>query len=58
MAGDVVCNASPVIFLAKIRKLDLLDIYSLHIPAQVDNEILISSVPEKKLSSVLLSKRK
>lgn len=40
MTGDVVCNASPVIFLAKIRRLDLLDIYSLHIPAQVDNEIL------------------
>ncbi|MBI4654198.1 MAG: hypothetical protein HY752_04305 [Nitrospirae bacterium] len=40
MTGDVVCNASPVIFLAKIRRLDLLDIYSLHSPAQVDNEIL------------------
>ncbi len=40
MQGDVVCNASPLIFLAKIKKLYLLDSYSLHIPAQVETEIL------------------
>lgn len=40
MHGDVVCNASPLIFLAKIKKLNLLDVYSLHIPSQVETEIL------------------
>lgn len=40
MHGDVVCNASPLIFLSKIRRLDLLNIYSLHIPSQVEAEIL------------------
>jgi predicted nucleic acid-binding protein len=40
MHGDVVCNASPLIFLAKLKKLDLLNIYSLHIPSQVEAEIL------------------
>jgi hypothetical protein len=30
MTGDVVCNASPLIFLAKIKRLELLDIYSLY----------------------------
>lgn len=40
MQGDVACNASPLIFLAKIKKLSLLDIYSLHVPSQVETEIL------------------
>jgi predicted nucleic acid-binding protein len=40
MHGDVVCNASPLIFLAKINKLNLLDMYSLHVPLQVETEIL------------------
>lgn len=40
MHGDVVCNASPLMFLAKINKLNLLDIYSLHVPSQVETEIL------------------
>ena len=37
---DVVCNASPLIFLAKIERLDLFDNYALHIPSQVESEIL------------------
>ncbi len=37
---DVVCNASPLIFLAKIDRLNLLDSYVLHIPSQVESEIL------------------
>jgi predicted nucleic acid-binding protein len=40
MQGDVVCNASPLIFLAKIKRLNLLDIYSLYVPAQVEAKIL------------------
>jgi predicted nucleic acid-binding protein len=40
MADRIVCNASPLIFLAKIDKLFLLDAYELHIPAQVATEIL------------------
>lgn len=40
MQSDVVCNASPLIFLAKIKRLDLLNIYSLHVPYQVEAEIL------------------
>ncbi len=37
---DVVCNASPLIFLAKIERLNLFDDYALHIPSQVESEIL------------------
>lgn len=37
---NAVCNASPLIFLAKIKKIDLLDRYVLFIPAQVESEIL------------------
>ncbi|MBI3753886.1 MAG: hypothetical protein HY266_07605 [Deltaproteobacteria bacterium] len=40
MQDAVVCNASPLIFLAKIGKLELLDFYSLHIPTHVEIEIL------------------
>jgi predicted nucleic acid-binding protein len=35
-----VCNASPLIFLAKIQKLQFLDKYELYIPFQVEAEIL------------------
>ena len=31
---EVVCNASPLIFLAKIDRLNLLDSYVLRIPSQ------------------------
>jgi predicted nucleic acid-binding protein len=40
MAERIVCNASPLIFLAKIDKLSLLDAYELRIPVQVETEIL------------------
>lgn len=40
MPVRVVCNASPLIFLAKINSLRLLDDYSLHIPNQVKDEVL------------------
>jgi predicted nucleic acid-binding protein len=37
---DVVCNASPLIFIAKIGRLDLLDNYSVRTTSQVESEIL------------------
>lgn len=40
MEKDIVCDASPLIFLAKIRRIDLLNTYSLFIPFQVEAEIL------------------
>lgn len=40
MREKVVCNASPLIFLAKIGRLDLLESYNLFIPSQVETEIL------------------
>lgn len=40
MREKVVCNASPLIFLAKIGRLDLLESYDLFIPSQVETEIL------------------
>lgn len=40
MPVKAVCNASPLIFLAKINCLRLLDDYSLHIPNQVKDEVL------------------
>jgi predicted nucleic acid-binding protein len=40
MAERIVCNASPLIFLAKLDKLALLDVYELHVPSQVEAEIL------------------
>ena len=39
MREKVVCNASPLIFLAKLNRLDLLLIYELLIPSQVNAEI-------------------
>lgn len=53
MPTDVVCNASPLIFLAKIRRLDLLDIYNLHIPSQVESEIL-KGIKRKKEDAGLI----
>ncbi len=40
MRERVVCNASPLIFLAKLQKLKLLNNYDIHIPSQVTAEIL------------------
>jgi len=40
MRERVVCNASPLIFLAKLQKLKLLNNYDLHIPSQVEAEIV------------------
>lgn len=37
---SAVCNASPLIFLAKIEKLELLNGYDLYIPFQVEAEIM------------------
>jgi|SRR3989338_7000522 len=53
MLTDVVCNASPLIFLAKIGRLDLLDIYHLHIPSQVEVEIL-KGIKRKKEDARLI----
>jgi len=53
MQRDAVCNASPLIFLAKIKKLSLLDIYSLHIPSQVETEIL-KGLRKKREDAVLI----
>lgn len=55
MQGDVVCNASPLIFLAKIKRLDLLDIYSLHIPYQVEAEILKGIIKRKREDANLIT---
>lgn len=38
MSECAVCNASPLIFLAKIQKLEFLDNYDLHVPSQVEAE--------------------
>lgn len=40
MSEKVVCNASPLIFLAKVQRLDLLNDYDLCIPSQVEMEIV------------------
>lgn len=40
---STVCNASPLIFLAKINSLNLLDDYAIVIPEQVYSEILKGS---------------
>ena len=39
MIEKAVCNASPLIFLAKINKLNLLKSYTLYVPIQVKTEI-------------------
>jgi len=48
MAERIVCNASPLIFLAKIDKLSLLDAYELHIPVQVEAEVLKGTKRKKQ----------
>src|SRR3990167_75468 len=53
MQRDAVCNASRLIFLAKIKKISLLDIYSLHIPSQVETEIL-KGLRKKREDAVLI----
>lgn len=40
MREKAVCNASPLIFIAKIQKLEFLSGYELFIPTQVEREIL------------------
>ncbi len=40
MPERIACNASSLIFLAKIDKLSFLDLYEIHIPVQVETEIL------------------
>lgn len=54
MLTDVVCNASPLIFIVKIRRLDLLDTYHLHIPSQVEDEI-IKGIKRKKEDAILIA---
>lgn len=39
MIEKAVCNASPLIFLGKINKLNLLESYTLYVPMQVKSEI-------------------
>lgn len=40
MREKAVCNASPLIFLAKIQNLEFLGAYELFIPSQVEKEII------------------
>lgn len=53
MREKVVCNASPLIFLAKIERLDLLNAYELHLPQQVEAEILKGSKSKKEDSGLI-----
>lgn len=46
---DVVCNASPLIFVAKIDRLDLLDNYSVRITTQVESETLKGLEKKRKI---------
>ena len=48
MDERIVCNASPLIFLAKLDKLSLLDAYQLLVPAQVEAEILKGAKRKKQ----------
>ena len=48
MAERIVCNASPLIFLSKLDNLSLLDVYDLHVPAQVEAEILQGAKHKKQ----------
>lgn len=50
-----VCNASPLIFLAKINMLSLLDLYDLRIPRPVLDEIHKGSVKHTVDASMILS---
>jgi hypothetical protein len=44
MPEKVVCDASPLIFLAKIRKSELLDHYKLYIPSHVKIEVIYNKI--------------
>lgn len=50
---EVVCNASPLIFLAKIGQINLLDTYTLYIPSPVESEIQ-NGVKRKKEDAQLI----
>ena len=52
---DVVCNASPLIFLAKIKRLNLLDTCVLHIPCQVESEIRKGFKRKKEDAKLLIN---
>lgn len=54
MSEKVVCNASPLIFLAKIRKLELLDRYKLYIPSHVKAEIVKGLKRNKQDAQLIL----
>ena len=61
MLVNAVCDASPLIFLAKLKRLDLLNIYSLFVPSQVEAEILIGikkKYEDVKLITEYLEQRK
>ncbi len=45
----LVCNSSPLIFLAKLNKLDLLAPYAVLIPKEVHDELLAKECAEKDL---------
>lgn len=53
MREKVACNASPLIFLAKIERLDLLNAYELHLPQQVEAEILKGSKSKREDSGLI-----
>jgi predicted nucleic acid-binding protein len=54
MAESIACNASPLIFLAKLGKLSLLDVYDVHVPAQVEAEILQGAKHKKQDASKII----
>lgn len=53
MPEKVVCNASPLIFLAKVQRLDLLIDYNLFIPSQVESEI-VRGMKHKRENATLI----
>lgn len=50
MRKKAVCNTSPLIFLAKIQRLAVLDNYELLVPSQVEAEI-VKGLKKKKLDA-------
>ncbi|MGQ3685185.1 MAG: hypothetical protein ACUBOA_09325 [Candidatus Loosdrechtia sp.] len=51
---EVVCNASPLIFLAKIGQINLLDNYTLYIPSQVESAIHNGIKRKKEDAQIIL----
>ncbi|MEK6766072.1 MAG: hypothetical protein AABY49_07630 [Planctomycetota bacterium] len=51
---DVVIDTSPLIFLAKIKRLDLLSSYKIIVPRQVEEEILKGYKRQHKDASLIL----